>query len=91
LEKYLQLTSSEVGHAKRNVERVAQELGMSMSQLLLSYVLSQDVVDVAAVGVRTLAQLRDLREAGQKLAQLSPAALADLTRGLRRLQYTDHR
>ncbi len=90
LEKYLQLTSSEVGHAKRNVERVAQELGMSMSQLLLSYVLSQEATDVAAVGVRTLAQLRDLREASRNLAQLSPAVLADLTRGLRRLQYTDH-
>lgn len=90
LEKYLQLTSSEVGHAKRNVERIAQELGMSLSQVLLSYVLSQDVIDVAAVGVRTLAQLRDLREASRHVAQLSPEIIAELTRGLRRLHYTDH-
>ncbi|GHE33760.1 aldo/keto reductase [Sphingobacterium griseoflavum] len=91
LEQYLQLTSSEVGHAKRSVERLAQKLGVSTLQVLLSYVLSQDVVDVAVVGVRTLAQIRDLQAASQKLMPFSSAALADLTSGLRRLAYMEHR
>src|SRR5690606_22239989 len=59
---YLQLTSGEVGHAQRNIEKLADAWGVDKTTLLLRYVLSHPVVAVAAVGVRTLAQLRDMKE-----------------------------
>jgi len=90
MDKYLQLTSGEVGHAKRNIEKAAQELGISKSQVLLAYTLTQDVVDVAAIGVRTLAQLRDLKETIVKFQLLSTGTRSELERGVRKISYTDH-
>lgn len=90
IDRYLQLSSGEVAHANRNVEKTADNLRISKSHALLSYVLSRDVLDVAAVGVRTLAQLRDLRTVADDLHPLAAAQYADLERGVRKLEYTDH-
>lgn len=87
---YLQLTSGEVGHAQRNVEKLANALGISKTHLVLAYVLSQPVVDVAAVGVRTLAQLSDLQEIIERPVMLSENDRAELDRGIRRLVYKEH-
>ncbi|HLT87583.1 MAG TPA: aldo/keto reductase [Sphingobacterium sp.] len=87
---YLQLTSGEIGHAKRNVERLANSLGVSKTHLLLAYVLSSPVVDVAAVGVRTLAQLNDLREVIERPVVLSENDRSELERGIRKLVYKEH-
>lgn len=90
IDGYLQLTSGEVGHAHRNVEKVAQATGLNKSHVLLSYVLSKPAVATAAVGVRTPAQLQDLRSFIASGASLSEGSLQDLERGLRTLAYTDH-
>lgn len=87
---YLQLTSGEVGRAKRKVEKLALSLGISKSHLLLAYVFSHPVVDVAAVGVRTLAQLNELKEMVEKLFVLSENDRVELEQGIRRLVYKEH-
>ncbi|NGM63743.1 aldo/keto reductase [Sphingobacterium sp. SGR-19] len=87
---YLQLTSGEVGRAKRNVEKLATSLGISKTHLLLAYVLSPSVVDVTAIGVRTLAQLNDLIEVIQRPIVLSENDRAELERGIRKLVYKEH-
>lgn len=87
---YLQLTSGEVGHAQRNVEKLASSLGISKTHLLLAYVLSHPAVDVAAVGVRTLAQLQDLKEIIERPVRLSESDCSELERGVRRLVYKEH-
>ncbi|WDF67345.1 aldo/keto reductase [Sphingobacterium oryzagri] len=90
IDSYLQLTSGEVGHANRHVEKLAEATGMSKSHVLLAYVLANPAVSVAAVGVRTAAQLDDLSSFLREQPRLSAAASAELERGLRRLVYTDH-
>lgn len=90
VKNYLQLTSGEVGHAQRNVEKLASSLGMSKTHLLLAYVLSQPVTGVAAIGVRTLAQLKDLKDAIKRPVLLSENDRAELERGIRKLVYSDH-
>lgn len=87
---YLQLTSGEVGHAQRNVEKLVNAMGISKTHLLLAYVLSQPVVAVAAVGVRTLAQLNDLKEIIERPVTLSENDRSELERGIRRLGYKEH-
>ena len=90
LNSYLQLSSSEVAHAYRNVEKLAISLGMSKTNLLLAYVLGQPAVALAAVGVRTLAQLNSLKEAIGGLPSLSAEVRLQLEQDLRKLLYTDH-
>lgn len=90
LNSYLQLSSSEVAHAYRNVEKLAISLGMSKANLLLAYVLEQPAVALAAVGVRTLAQLNSLKEAIGGLPSLSAEVRLQLEQDLRKLLYTDH-
>ncbi|MCC2597883.1 aldo/keto reductase [Sphingobacterium sp. FBM7-1] len=90
VKNFLQLTSGEVGHAQRNVEKLADSLAVSKSQLLLAYVLNHSAVDVAAVGVRTLAQLDDLQEAIKRPLILSDSERSELERGIRKLHYTEH-
>ncbi|MBD1432460.1 aldo/keto reductase [Sphingobacterium sp. DN00404] len=87
---YLQLTSGEVGHAQRNVEKLANSLGISKTHLLLAYVLSHPVVEVAAVGVRTSAQLNDLKDVIDRPVVLSENDRVELERGIRRLVYKEH-
>lgn len=87
---YLQLTSGEVGHAKRNVEKLAESLGISKTHLLLAYVLSQPVVEVAAIGARTLAHLNELQDVTAHLGLLSEDQPALLEQGVRKLAYTEH-
>lgn len=88
--KYLQLTSGEVGRAQRNVEKLAITLGISKTHLLLAYILSHTVVDIAAVGVRTLAQLKDLKEVLAHPKILSRDEREELERGIRQLTYSEH-
>ena len=90
LNSYLQLSSSEVAHAYRNVEKLAISLGMSKANLLLAYVLEQPAVALAAVGVRTLAQLNSLKEAIGGLPSLSAEVRLQLEQDLRKLLYTDY-
>ena len=90
IESYQQLTSGEIGHAKRNVERVAKALGISKTHLLLGYVLSNPAVDVAAVGVRTLAQLRDIESFLSKFRLLTEEQRNEVDKDIRKLSYTDH-
>lgn len=87
---YLQLTSGEVGRAQRNVEKLASSLGISKTHLLLTYVLSRPVVDVAAVGVRTLAQLNDLKDIIERPIALSEKNRTELERSIRKLAYKEH-
>ncbi|PRD47159.1 aldo/keto reductase [Sphingobacterium haloxyli] len=87
---YLQLTSGEVGHARRNVEKLASSLKVSKTQLLLAYALGHPAVDIAAVGVRTLAQLNDLKEVLERPVVLAEKDRAVLEQGIRKLQYTEH-
>ena len=87
---FLQLTSGEVGHAQRNVEKLASSLGVSKTHLLLAYALSQPVVDVAAVGVRTLAQLDELKDVVKHLRVLSKDQCEELESGIRQLTYNEH-
>lgn len=87
---YLQLTSGEVGRAQRVVEKIAAALGIGKSHLLLAYVLSHPVVDVAAVGIHTLAQLNDLNEVIKHPVRLSETDRAALEQGIRRLAYKEH-
>ncbi|MBD1421436.1 aldo/keto reductase [Sphingobacterium chuzhouense] len=90
IKDYLQLTSGEVGRAKRNVEKLATSLGISKTHLLLAYVLSHSVVDVTAIGVRTLAQLNDLKEVIERPIVLSEKDREELERGIRKLVYKEH-
>lgn len=90
VKNFLQLTSGEVGHAQRNVEKLAATLSVSKSQLLLAYVLNHPAVVVAAVGLRTLAQLNDLQEAIKRPLILSDSERSELERGIRKLHYTEH-
>jgi len=87
---YLQLTSGEVGHAQRNIEKLADAWGVDKTTLLLRYVLSHPVVAVAAVGVRTLAQLRDMKEVLENPLVLTEEQRQELERGIRKLSYTEH-
>lgn len=87
---YLQLTSGEVGHAQRNIEKLADAWGVDKTTLLLRYVLSHPVVTVAAVGVRTLAQLRDMKEVLENPLVLTEEQRQELERGIRKLSYTEH-
>lgn len=90
IEGYLQLTSGEVGHAKRNVEKVASTIGMTKLAVLLSYVLSKPAVAIAAVGVRTAAQLDDLKDFVSTSKSFTSGNVDELEHGLRKLIYTDH-
>src|SRR5690606_20052730 len=90
VDKYLQLTSGEVGHAHRNVERSAEGLGISKAHVLLAYVLGRSDVAVAAVGVRTLAQLRDLQRIAGTLHDMTHDEREVLEKGIRKLEYVDH-
>ncbi|WP_437918485.1 aldo/keto reductase [Sphingobacterium sp. LRF_L2] len=90
IDNYLQLTSGEVGHAKRNIDKISASLGISKMQLLVSYVLGKSVRSVAAVGVRTLAQLKELTAIIPSLSPLDEEIYQELERGLRKLNYTDH-
>lgn len=90
VEKYLQLTSGEVGHANRSVEKFALKANMSKMEVLLNYALSGEAVSSVILGVRTLAQLRELREIIPSLRSFTQAERAELERGLRKLEYTDH-
>lgn len=87
---YLQLTSSEVAHAGRNVERLAEEMNVSKMTLLLAYALQQPTVATAALGIRTLAQFDDLKAAYGELNKLSPIDRSVLEKDLRKLEYSDH-
>ncbi|RZF62882.1 aldo/keto reductase [Sphingobacterium corticibacterium] len=90
IKDYLQLTSGEVGRAKRNVEKLATSLGISRTKLLLTWVLSHSVVDVAVIGVRTLAQLNDLKDVIDQPLVLSENDRAELEQGIRKLVYKEH-
>lgn len=90
VKNYLQLTSGEVGHAQRNVDKLATSLGISKTHLLLMYVLSHSVVDVAAIGVRTLAQLKELKDVLERPKVLSNSEREELERGIRKLAYSEH-
>ncbi|TYP96985.1 aryl-alcohol dehydrogenase-like predicted oxidoreductase [Sphingobacterium allocomposti] len=90
VDKYLQLTSGEVGHANRNVEKLAERLGISKAHVLLAYVLGRSEVAVAAVGVRTLAQLRDLQRIAGMLHDMTHDEREVLEKGIRKLEYVDH-
>ncbi|HLS94282.1 MAG TPA: aldo/keto reductase [Sphingobacterium sp.] len=90
VDKYLQLTSGEVGHANRNVEKLAERLGISKAHVLLAYVLGRSEVAVAAVGVRTLAQLRDLQRIAGTLHDMTHDEREVLEKGIRKLEYVDH-
>ena len=88
--EYLQLTSGEVGHAKRNVERVAASLGISKMHVVLAYVLSHPEVSLATVGIRTRAQLHELNSMIERPLVLPKEVRTELERGVRRLAYTEH-
>lgn len=88
--EYLQLTSGEVGRAQRKVEKMARSLGIRRSHLLLAYVLGSPPLSAATVGVRTLAQLSDLKEALDCLVELSGNSRFALEEALRKLNYTEH-
>lgn len=90
VKSYLELTPGEIGHAQRNVKKLAASLGMSKANLLLTYVLSHPVVDVAAVGVRTLAQLSELKDMVQHLQALSEDEREALESGIRKMGYNEH-
>ncbi len=87
---YLQLTSGEVGHANRNVDKLAEQLNMSKTQTLLSYALSGSAVSTIALGIRTPAQLKEVKEILPTLRPLSEQERNILERGLRELSYTEH-
>lgn len=89
-ENYLQLQSSEVLHANKQVERLAESLNLSKLTILLAYVLSNSVVATSSIGIRTLAQLHDLREAMEQFRLLTASEKKKLEQGLRRLDYQDH-
>ncbi|QBQ40844.1 aldo/keto reductase [Sphingobacterium psychroaquaticum] len=89
-QNYLQLRSSEVAHANRNVERLANKLGINKLTLILAYVLSNPVVATAVLGVRTLAQLHEVKESIVSFRKLTAEEKEILEQGLRALVYTDH-
>lgn len=89
-DNYLQLRSSEVSHARKQVDRLAEHLGVDTMTIVLSYVLSNPLVATAALGIRTLAQLHELQPAIAQLRTLTAAERASLELGLRRLAFTDH-
>lgn len=90
IDRYLQLTSGEVGHANRNVEKLATQLNVSKTQVLLGYALSGGVVDTIALGIRTLAQLKELKEILYTLRPLTEEERGELERGVRMLHYNEH-
>ncbi|SMG29259.1 aldo/keto reductase [Sphingobacterium psychroaquaticum] len=89
-QNYLQLRSSEVAHANRNVERLANKLGINKLTLILAYVLSNPVVATTVLGVRTLAQLHEVKESIVSFRKLTAEEKEILEQGLRALVYTDH-
>ena len=89
-ENYLQLRSSEVLHARKQVDRLAELLQVDAMTVVLSYVLSDPLVATAALGLRTMAQLDALQPAISQLRSLTAAERTALELGLRKLSYTDH-
>ena len=89
-ENYLQLRSSEVNHANKQVERLAESLGFPKLTILLAYALSNPVLATASLGIRTLAQLHELREAMVHFRLLSHSEKQLLEQGLRKMSYTEH-
>ena len=87
---YMQLTSSEVLHADKAVDKLAQKLHVYKSNVLLSYVLNHSIVATVPVGIRTLAQLKDIKQALANLLPLHPDDMATLENSIRKLDYTDH-
>lgn len=90
IDSYLQLTSGEVALANRNVDRLADNLGVGKMTILLAYVLKHSAISAAALGIRTLSQLDDLKTAMDELSKMSFLDREDLHKGLRKLEYTDH-
>lgn len=90
IDSYLQLTSGEVALANRNVDRLADNLGVGKMTVLLAYVLEHSAVSAAALGIRTLSQLDELKIAMHELSNMSFLDREDLQKGLRKLEYTDH-
>lgn len=89
-DNYLQLRSSEVMHANKQVERMAENFQVPKLTILLAYVLSNPVVATASLGIRTLAQLRELRDAMENFRLLTAVEKKQLEQGLRELAYMDH-
>ncbi|MGO1242742.1 MAG: aldo/keto reductase [Sphingobacterium sp.] len=87
---YLQLTAGEVGHANRSVDKLAAELNIPKMQVLLSYALSGSAVSSIALGIRTLAQLGEMKNILETLRPLCDTERHALEHGLRELGYTDH-
>ena len=87
---YLQLTSSEVLHAQRNLDKFAVEAKISKLSSLLGYVLSHPTVASAAIGLRSLAQLNDLQQAIAAADRFAEIDFQPLEQRLRKLDYLDH-
>lgn len=62
----------------RRVQQLAQEIGMTISEVVLAYLLSQPFAVFPIIGCRTLDQLRDTLSAHDK--RLTPAQVAFLAR-----------
>lgn len=87
---YLQLTSSEVLHAQRNLEKFATEHKLSKLSSLLGYVLSHATVASAAIGLRSLAQLKELEQAIISAERFQTINFQPLEQRIRKLAYVDH-
>lgn|SRR5690606_22796360 len=90
-DKYLQFTESEVARAAKAVATLAAEVSIPALEVALRYVWKHPAVAVAALGMRTTAQLDEALRALGRAKPLSEDEWQALRRSVRDFHYEAHR
>ncbi|KKX49967.1 MULTISPECIES: aldo/keto reductase [Sphingobacterium] len=90
-ENFLQYSSSEVQHIIRNLHAFAKKHHVNNLTVALSFVLSNEAVTAALLGINTPLQLTELIQIKEQVRSLTGAEKIELLSGVRALYFTEHR
>ncbi|MNL08848.1 hypothetical protein D3C87_1295840 [compost metagenome] len=90
-ESFLQYSSSEVQHIIRNLNAFAKRHEVNNLTAALSFVLSNEAVTSALLGINTPLQMSEFIQIKEQIRLLSLTEKTELLSGVRALYFTEHR
>lgn len=90
-ESFLQYSSSEVQHIIRNLNAFAKRHEVNNLTAALSFVLSNEAVTSALLGINTPLQMSEFIQIKEQILLLSLTEKTELLSGVRALYFTEHR
>lgn len=90
-DNFLQYSSSEVQHIIRNLHAFSKKHQVNNLTAALSFVLSNEAVTVAMLGINTPLQLTELIHIKEQVRPLTGKEKIELLSGVRALYFTEHR